>query len=195
MVNFKKLKRGPQVILPKDAALIVAYSGLSSGCKLLDAGTGSGWLAIFLARLVYPGEVHTYEKRKEFYKIARKNIDLSGLKNIKLFNQDIKKAKIKEKYDVITLDLQQPYKLIEKLDKNLKRKGTFVIYSPNIEQIKESVKVFEKHNYQTKTFENIVREWQIGFSSHPIHSGILHTGFICFGYKGKNIKKFQYLFL
>lgn len=180
---FDKLKRGPQVILPKDAALILAYSGISSGQKILDAGTGSGWLAIFLARLVYPGEVYTYEKRKEFYKIARKNIDISGLKNIKLFNADIEKAKIKEKFDLITLDLKQPYKLIEKLDKNLKKRGTFVIYSPNIEQIKESVQIFEKLGYETKTFENIVREWQIGFSTHPIHSGILHTGFICFGYK------------
>jgi tRNA (adenine57-N1/adenine58-N1)-methyltransferase len=183
VIDSKNLKRGPQVILPKDAALILAYSELSSGCKVLDAGTGSGWLAIFLAKLVYPGEVHTYEKRKEFYKLARKNIDISRLKNIKIFNQDIGKVKIKEKYDLITLDLKQPFNLIKKLDKNLKKKGTFVIYSPNIEQIKESIEVFEKLGYQTKTFENIVREWQVGFSTHPIHSGILHTGFICFGYK------------
>jgi len=180
---FNKLKRGPQVILPKDAALILAYSGISSGQKILDAGTGSGWLSIFLARLVYPGEVYTYEKRKEFYKIARKNIDIAGLKNIKLFNADIGKAKIKEKFDLITLDLKQPHKLIEKLDKNLKKKGTFVVYSPNIEQIKDCVEIFKKLNYETRTFENIVREWQVGFSTHPIHSGILHTGFICFGYK------------
>jgi tRNA (adenine57-N1/adenine58-N1)-methyltransferase len=189
VIEFNKLKRGPQVILPKDAALILAYSSISSGQKVLDAGTGSGWLAIFLARLVYPGEVYTYEKRKEFYKLARKNIDILGLKNIKLFNADIKKAKIKEKFDLITLDLKQPYKLIKKLDKNLKKRGTFVIYSPNIEQIKECVEIFEKLGYQTKTFENIVREWQVGFSTHPIHSGVLHTGFICFGYKGYIKKK------
>lgn len=186
----KKVKRGPQVILPKDAGLIVTYSGLSSGDNVLDAGTGSGWLAIFLANLAYPGKVHTYEKRKEFYELAKKNIESSKLKNIKIFNDNIRKAKIKSKYDIITLDLQQPYNLIKKLDKNLKEKGTFVIYSPNIEQIKECVDVFEELGYETKIFENIVREWQVGFSSRPLHSGILHTGFLCFSYKkAKKTKK------
>ncbi len=184
-INFfeKKAKRGPQVILPKDVGLIATYSGLSSGKNVLDAGTGSGWLAIFLANLAYPGKVHTYEKRKEFYELAKKNIESSKLKNIKIHNDNIRKAKIKSKYDIITLDLQQPYDLIKKLDKNLKEGGVFAIYSPNIEQIKECVEVFKELGYETKTFENIVREWQVGFSSRPVHSGILHTGFLCFGYK------------
>lgn len=186
----KKAKRGPQVILPKDAGLIATYSGLSSGYNILDAGTGSGWLAIFLGNLAHPGKVHTYEKRKEFYDLAKKNIEASGLKNIRIYNDNIRKAKIKNKYNIITLDLQQPYEVIKKLDKNLKEKGVFVIYSPNIEQIKQSVEVFEELGYKVKTFENIVREWQVGFSSRPAHSGILHTGFLCFGYKGaKKTKK------
>ena len=180
----KKAKRGPQVILPKDAGLIVTYSGLSSGSNILDAGTGSGWLAIFLGNLAYPGKVHTYEKRKEFYELAKKNIEASGLRNIKIYNDNIRKAKIKSKYDLITLDLQQPYDIIRTLDKSLKEKGVFVIYSPNIEQIKQSIEVFKELEYKVRTFENIVREWQIGFSSRPLHSGILHTGFLCFGYKG-----------
>ena len=45
---IKKNKRGPQVILPKDAGMIIAYCGIGYGSKVLDAGTGSGWMASFL---------------------------------------------------------------------------------------------------------------------------------------------------
>ena len=68
--TLKKVRRLPQVVLPKDAALIVAYTGLSPGWKVLDAGTGSAFLAIFLANLVKPGKVITYEKNKDFAKNA-----------------------------------------------------------------------------------------------------------------------------
>src|SRR3990172_2164403 len=43
----KKIARTAQVILPKDAAMILAYTGLRQDSSVVDAGTGSGYLAIF----------------------------------------------------------------------------------------------------------------------------------------------------
>ncbi|OYT43748.1 MAG: tRNA methyltransferase [Candidatus Aenigmarchaeota archaeon ex4484_56] len=180
---FKKLKRGPQIILPKDCGMIVAYSGLSSNWNVLEAGTGSGFLTIFLARLVYPGKVVTYEKRKDFYELAKNNIKISKLDNIEIHNKDIIKAKIKEKFNLIVLDLKNPDKHIKKLDKYLLEDGIIVIYSPNIEQIKKSYDVLEKLEYEIKVIENIVRKWSVGKSTHPVSSGITHTGFLIFGEK------------
>ena len=61
--QLKKCKRGPQVILPKDAGSIAAITGVSSGWKCLDAGGGSGFLSLFLGNLVRPGgKVSAYEK-------------------------------------------------------------------------------------------------------------------------------------
>ena len=80
----KKVKRLPQIIMPKDIGLILAYTGISQGSLVVDAGTGSGFLAIFLANYIKPGKVVTYEIDKKFAKVAKENIKISGLKNIKL---------------------------------------------------------------------------------------------------------------
>ena len=69
---LKKAKRGPAVILPKDIGAIIAHTGVGTGWKVVDAGTGSGFLALFLANIGC--KVYTYEKEERFYKISKKNI-------------------------------------------------------------------------------------------------------------------------
>ena len=51
---LRKLTRGPQIITLKDAGIISAYTGISSGDLVVDAGSGSGFLAIYLGNLVKP---------------------------------------------------------------------------------------------------------------------------------------------
>ena len=60
LVDFmrKKLKRVPQVILPKDASIILAYTGIGEIALVVDAGTGSGFLAIFLAYYIPVSYTH-----------------------------------------------------------------------------------------------------------------------------------------
>ena len=57
--HYRRLKRGPQVVLPKDIGMIIAYTGVGKESVCVDAGTGSGWLAISLARIAK--EVTTYD--------------------------------------------------------------------------------------------------------------------------------------
>ena len=47
------LKRGPQIILPKDIAWMIHRSGLKSGDTVIEAGTGSGALTMSLAPVSY----------------------------------------------------------------------------------------------------------------------------------------------
>ena len=86
---LKGLKRLPQIITPKDASLILAYTGIPPNSKIVDAGSGSGFLSIFLAWYCPKGKVVTYEKREEFAKVVQKNIEKSGLKNIECKNKNI----------------------------------------------------------------------------------------------------------
>jgi tRNA (adenine57-N1/adenine58-N1)-methyltransferase len=185
IIDFlKKAKRGPQVILPKDAGLIVSVTGCCPGWKVVDAGTGSGFLALFLGNLGC--KVYTYEKEKRFYNIAKKNIKNSGLKNIKIKNSDITKG-IKEKnVDMVTLDMKNPEKVIKHAYKNLKSGGWLVIYSMHIEQIQKVWKELKKYDFkETKILENLQREWQIEGRTftRPKTLMLAHTGFLTFARK------------
>ncbi|MEM7819704.1 MAG: tRNA (adenine-N1)-methyltransferase [Candidatus Aenigmatarchaeota archaeon] len=187
--KLKKCKRMPQIVMPKDAAQIVAVTGLSNGWKCLDAGSGSGFLAIFIGNIVKPdGHVYTYEKNRKFADNVRKNVKLCGLEKIvTIINNDVKNFKEKD-LDLITIDMINAEKLIKKAYKNLKPGGWICIYSPHIEQQKNVVKEIEKLNFtQIQTIENIQRQWQVNSHdkgyTHPKPSGILHTGFMTFARK------------
>lgn len=184
---MKKFKRGPQIITTKDSATIVAVTGLTQGWKCLDAGSGSGYLSLFLANLVYPGTVVTYEKEKRFYEVVKSNIAFTGLTNVTIKNKDASTFTEKN-LDLITLDMQNVEKIIEKAYKVLNLGGWICIYSPHIEQQKKAVDKMNKAGFSfIKTVENIQRTWQVnnikGGYSHPKYAGIGHTGFLTFGRK------------
>src|SRR3972149_1601456 len=54
IVDFlrKSAKRLPQIIMPKDVALMLAYTGINPGSMVVDAGTGSGFLSMFIANYI-----------------------------------------------------------------------------------------------------------------------------------------------
>lgn len=174
----RKFRRGPQIIMRKDAAAIVAATGLRPDWRCLDMGGGSGFLALFLANLVPNGSVTCYEIKKEHAKIIKHNIGISGLKNIKLVNKPAEKFSGRS-FDLITMDFKGAEKLIGKCHKALKSGGFLAVYSPHIEQQIACRKNMEKIFKQIKTTENYQREWMSshGFS-HPIPSQVVHTGFI-----------------
>jgi len=180
---LKKAKRGPAVILPKDIAAIIANTGVASGWKVVDAGTGSGFLAMFLANLGC--KVYTYEKEERFYKIAKKNIDKLSLKNIKIFKQDIIEGIKQKNVDLVTLDMKNPEKVIPLATKSLKKGGFIVIYSMHVEQMKKVIKELEKNNFKDiKTIETFQVEWQsIKNYTRPKTWLLGHTGFLTFARK------------
>ncbi len=183
---MKKCKRGAQIVMPKDACQIVAITGLSYGWRCLDAGSGSGFLAIFLGNIVgKKGKVYTYEKRKDFYELAKRNIEICGMENIvKIKNEDV--AKFRERnLDLITFDLKDAHLLVEKAKRRLKPGGWLVIYSPHIEeQIKAIEEMRKNEMHVCCTIETMQRKWKSMYGyTHPEPSGILHTGFMTFGRK------------
>jgi tRNA (adenine57-N1/adenine58-N1)-methyltransferase len=183
----KKVKRMPQVILPKDAALILAYTGVMPGSYVVDAGSGTGYLSIFLANYLKPGRIVTYEKDKNFANAARENFKSARLeKFILLKRKDIRKGIAEKNIDLITLDMQYSEKVVKRAYAALKHGGWLVVYSPYIEQVKAVVKEMKKKGFsEVKTVENIVRSWDVREHTLPQRSGIMHTGFITFARKVK----------
>ena len=86
---IRKMRKMPQVIQPKDAAQIIAYTGLSSHDTVVEGGAGSGALTVFLASVVNPGIVYSYENREEFLKVAQGNIEQFGIRNVHFKLKDI----------------------------------------------------------------------------------------------------------
>src|SRR4051812_17422875 len=74
------IKRGTQIIYPKDAAYLVHRLNLRAGSIVVEAGTGSGVLTTALAWAVAPlGRVYTYEARPDTFQLARRNLERVGL--------------------------------------------------------------------------------------------------------------------
>lgn len=180
----KKVKRLPQIMMPKDIALILAFTGIASDSLVVDSGTGSGFLAIFLANYIKGGKIVTYEKDKRFIKVAKENIKLCGLSNIKLKQRDVVKGMNERKVDLVTLDMKDAEKVVKHAYKALKPGGWLVVYSPYVEQVIEVANEIKKKNFcEVKTVENIVREWQIEKYTRPKTLGLMHTGFLTFARK------------
>lgn len=184
IIDFlQKAKRGPQVILPKDAALIISETGINKDWKVVDAGSGSGFLSMILGNLGC--KVYTYEIREDFYKIAKENIKNSELKNIKIFHKDITKGITQKNVDLVTLDLKNPEKVISIAFNALKENGFIVVYSMHIDQVMDVLAELEKYKFDVKVMENIQREWQTvkGFMRPKTH--LAHTGFLIIARKIK----------
>ncbi len=177
--DFLKIaKRLPQVILPKDAALMLAITGVGRDSIAVDGGSGSGFLAIFLSN--YVKKVYTYENRKEFFELARKNIRKFGAKNIAIKNADVKNFK-ERGLDLITLDLQDAEKIVKRAYAALNPGGWLVVYYPNFDQVMHVSKEIKGAGFSdTLIYENFVREWSL---TKPKREMLSHTGFLVFARK------------
>lgn len=181
VIDFlKKAKRGPQIIMPKDLGMIVSVTGCSPGWKVVDAGTGSGFLSMFLANLGC--NVYSYEKKKDFYEVAKRNANNFGLRNVFLKNSDISKGIKEKEVDLITLDLKNPEKIIRHAFRAIKPGGWLVVYSMHIEEVKKVYEELKKYEFSdAKIIENIQREWQsLGKLTRPRNYMLAHTGFLTF---------------
>lgn len=181
--SFRKLKRGPQVILPKDIGMIMAYTGVNRNSVCVDAGTGSGWLAVALARVAK--QVTSYDTREDFIKIAEKNKAMEQLDNLTLKIGDVTKKIDEEAVDIVTLDLPDSDKALKNAKKSLKENGYVVGYLPHTEQVRKFVETLEKLKFaDVLTIEIIVRDMLVREQgTRPSTKGVWHTGYLVFAQK------------
>ena len=101
---IKKMKRSVTTLLPKDIGMIIAYCGIEDGETVVEAGTGSAALTIYLANAVGKnGKVITYEKRADAAKIARTNLEIVGAvrKNQKIIGIEDEEQPESEKEEIL----------------------------------------------------------------------------------------------
>lgn len=177
---FTHAQRTGAPMMPKDIGVIISNTGLCSSDHVLDAGTGSGILAIYLGGIAK--RVVSYEIREEFIEIARQNIALAGLLNVELRRGDIVSQirELDEKFDVITLDTIGASEVVPHVPRIIYPGGFLAVYSPFFEHTKEVRCAIEKTDYtEVRTVETIERE--ISFSergTRPATARVGHTGYI-----------------
>jgi tRNA (adenine57-N1/adenine58-N1)-methyltransferase catalytic subunit len=180
-----EMPRGAQVIYPKDLAIILFWADIYPGCRVLEAGTGSGALTLTLLRAVGPeGRVITYEQREEFGRRALANIHMrvGEVANLTVRLGAVEDGIAEEgPVDRVILDLPEPWKLSQLVAGALRPGGIFLAYLPTIIQSHQLSETLQREPQWAlvETFETLLRPWNIeGQSVRPFHRMVAHTGFL-----------------
>lgn len=188
-----KMKRGAQVVYPKDVALILVHADVFPGATVLEAGSGSGSLTLALARAVGEGgRVISYELREDHHAQAVANVaawyEGAGHKpeNLELRVGDVFSDVDDDVVaDRMVLDLPEPWHAVGATTNNLRPGGILCCYLPTVPQVSQLVETMRRGGFgRIETMESLVRTWNVdGQSVRPDHRMVAHTGFIVTGRK------------
>jgi tRNA (adenine57-N1/adenine58-N1)-methyltransferase len=180
-----KMKRGAQVIYPKDLGPILTYADIYPGAATLEAGTGSGAMTIALCRAIGgDGRVVSYELREEHHEQALRNIEGFFGKfpdRLDLRIGDVRDvARTGERFDRCVLDLASPWEALEPLAKVLEPGAVLCAYMPTTVQVQQLVLALPSQGFlHIETFEVLRRGWHVTDRSvRPDHRMVGHTGFL-----------------
>ncbi len=183
---FDHLDRTGAPMMPRDVGLVVGHTGLSSGARVLDAGTGTGVLAAYLGRL--GAEVTTYERDPEFADVARDNMALAGVADrVEVRTGDLLEAldelaDLDDGFDVVTLDTADAAAVVERTPGLLASGGYVATYTPFVEAARECVEAAREAGLSdVECLETIQREMDFDDrGSRPSTAGVGHTGYLTF---------------
>ena len=182
-----KMKRGAQVIYPKDVGLILVYADIYPGASVLEAGTGSASLTLALARAVgESGRVVSYELRQDHHDQAVDNVfswfeAIGGVPaHLDLRVGDVFEGVAGETFDRMVFDMPEPWRAIGPTTAALTAGGIVCCYLPTIPQVQQTVDALSSSGFgMVETLEGLVRTWKIeGQSVRPDHRMVAHTGFL-----------------
>ena len=147
---------------------------------MVDAGSGSGALALFLAGIAR--KVVSYEIREDFAELAAGNARLLKLKNLTVKNRDVRGGIDEREADAVTLDLPAPWEALDAAAGALKGGGFLASYSPTVPQVSDLLSAAaEKKFLHVKTVEVVQREWEFRERVvRPKSQAIGHSGFLSY---------------
>ncbi|NOZ82633.1 MAG: tRNA (adenine-N1)-methyltransferase [Euryarchaeota archaeon] len=183
----EKLPRAGSVVVKKEVGLIVANTGIGSGSRVVEAGTGTGSLAIYLAHIVGDsGRVYTYELNEKHLSIARRNFAAAGVEHrIVAELRDVREGIEVEQVDAVVFDMPDPWLAVEHAFAALKRGGFIAVYNPYIEQIRKAYEAMRSSGFRfLRVVELLEREIEVkSVGTRPRTRMVGHTGYLAFGRK------------
>jgi tRNA (adenine57-N1/adenine58-N1)-methyltransferase catalytic subunit len=182
-----KSQRKTQIVYPKDFGYIAARTGLKNGSKVLEVGTGSGALTTFMASIVKPdGHIYSFDVNSEFMEIAKSNLEKAGMvKYVTIHQHDAHQGIDVSDADVATVDLGDPWTVVDQVYCALKGSGAFVAICPTMNQIEKTATELKKSGYaDIECVELMIRniEAREGMT-RPSMRMIGHTTYLVFARK------------
>lgn len=178
------LPRQAQVIYPKDIGPILLWGDIYPGATVIEVGTGPGALTIALLRAVGgAGQVISYEARADFAEMAQQNVAqfYGEAPNWTVKIRDAFDGFDETGVDRLTVDLAEPWRILEIAAATLRPGGLIVGYVPTVLQVKQLVDALRAHGAfgAIESFEVLQRFWHVeNRSIRPEHRMVAHTGFI-----------------
>jgi tRNA (adenine57-N1/adenine58-N1)-methyltransferase len=181
-----RMKRGAQVVYPKDIGPIITWGDIGPGMTVVEGGTGSGALAMAIARAVGPGgRVVSVERRQDHAAHAAKVIGRffgEVPSQLELRSGELTDAIEDVQPDRVVLDVPDPWEIIPAVIEAVAAGGVVVSYLPTVPQVQRLRDTMRDRFVDTTTAEFMMREWAVdGRSVRPEHRMVGHTGFITAG--------------
>jgi len=183
------MPRGAAIVYPKDAAQILAQADVFPGATVVEAGVGSGALALWLLRAVgAEGRLVSFERRPEFAEVARANV--ATFLGESPENWDVVVGDLVEALpsavpdgtaDRVVLDMLAPWECIPAVADALTPGGVVVCYVATATQLSRVAELIRATGLFTEpeANETMVRGWHVeGLAVRPDHRMVAHTGFL-----------------
>jgi HAD superfamily hydrolase (TIGR01509 family) len=183
------MPRGAAIVYPKDAAQILSVADIFPGATVVEAGVGSGALALSLLRAIGPdGTLHSFERRQEFADIAQANA--TAFLGAVPSNWSVAVGDLVEALpaavedgavDRVILDMLAPWECIGVAAQALTPGGVLLCYVATVTQLSRTAEAIRGTGQFTapESSETLIRTWHVeGLAVRPDHRMIGHTGFL-----------------
>lgn len=182
------MPRSATVVYPKDAGQIIMQADVFPGAQVVEAGLGSGALAMsLLSAIGEHGHLTSVEIRPEFAEVAQGNVhswfgtaELPWTVEIGAV-ADVLYAQEPHSVDTVILDMLAPWENIAPAAQALRPGGVILAYVTTTTQMSRFVEELRRIAAFTEpeACESFVRSWHLeGLSVRPDHRMVAHTGFL-----------------
>ncbi len=182
------MPRGATVVYPKDAGQIIQQADVFPGAHVVEAGLGSGALALsLLSAIGMDGHLTSVERRAEFAEIAQANVESWFGPQLPPWDvvlgdlDDVLASMDEGSIDTVVLDMLAPWENISSAAHALRSGGVIIGYVATTTQMSRFVEDLRASECFTEpeSSETMVRTWHLdGLSVRPDHRMVAHTGFL-----------------